>query len=218
MNIHRQGGISTQSISHDTDGFFDRIAHAVERLNDWSRASVASDAENHVNGNIKFAFEYMTGGRSLIADLGHHERSSRSPNNIAPVLAKPHFPEGWKVGNLPLQNSACDTCVVSYWGQKSMLVPKIELMDEPEHFVPSRFTVWFEGFQCIEKTHAYPVGESLLYGGLKPCGGFAKRELDVAPFAVGGCEGRDDLPISMIQRGAQIVDDVARRKPGQLRL
>jgi len=196
-------------LPHDADGLFDRISHFVEGLNDWSRRSVTSDAENYVNGNINLAFKYVSGRRTEFAKIGPQEGSSGPPDNISWILAEYRRSEEGEIGNLPLDDRTGDACIVSYWGQKPVLVSKVKLVNEPESLIPSRFTIRSEQLDCVKEPGAYPIGESLLYGGIEPCGGFAKGELDGPFLVLGASERGDNIPKRVIQGRAKIVDDIA---------
>jgi hypothetical protein len=82
-------------------------------------------------------------------------------------------------------------------------------MDEVEKCVPSRFSVGFEADYGVEKSLAYPVGESVLHGFVKPVRAFTKGKLDGPLFLRGLGEWGCDFPIGVIQRHSKGVDCIA---------
>lgn len=89
-----------------------------------------------------------------------------------------------------------------------MLVEDVELVDEREIFISTRLTVGFQIEENLIEGWRHPIGESRLYGFIKPCLGFTERELKPPSFLLCGCVRRNDVPIGMIQSSAEIVNGI----------
>jgi hypothetical protein len=188
-------------LTNDCDGVLDRARHLVESGNDWCRTSQLSDRENYLNGKIQFRFEYVP---------NHTERVSKPPYHVPSVHAHcAALEDGREVRNLLSKHSAIDTFVVTYWGEKPMLLRDIELVDQIEKLIPSRFSVWLERDECVEKSTTDLVGQSILYGFCKPCPRGGKGELNRLLLARPGSEGGYNIPISMVERRPKVLDGFA---------
>lgn len=190
------------------DGCPGDIDKFVHRWDEWEAFIRASDYENYADGNIKLSFEFVSRGRDRLADSARVGRVG-SPDKIACVLAERHVSgSSGEVGNLFFDNVAGQCGVVCHWDQEPVLVESIESFDEVEKLVPSRFTVWLEVNEGIEESLVHPVGQSVLYGFVKPVGVFAERELDIPLFPGRGSEGANNFPIGVVERGSELMDCV----------
>lgn len=195
-------------VLHDVENVTDNIHQLVEGWDNWAAIVGRSDYENYLNGNIKFLFEYARGRRANGDKIGGIDILG-TPTHIPAVLAERTIEEpSRKIWDLSSYDFTGNPCVVSYWGQRSMLVRGIDLIDEVEKFIPSRFTVGFEANDSVEKPLTYPIGESVLHGFVKPIRGFAERELDVFLFPFLGGEGRHNFPVGIVKRRMERMDRV----------
>ena len=90
-----------------------------------------------------------------------------------------------------------------------MFVENIELLNEVEKSVPSIFTVGFQVEKSLIEGWGDPIGESILYGFIKPCGGFAKGELNFSSFSVRVGERRDNSPVGVVKGGSEVMDGIS---------
>lgn len=211
LSQERQAG-ALDSFAHDGERFFRDIDKLVKGWNHWAAVVGLSDYENYINGRIKLLFEYVCGGRSNNSNLASVD-VTRAPNNVPFVLAEADVDEpSRKVGDLAPDAFAGKPSVISYWGQKSVFFRAVHHIDEIEKFVPSRFSIGLEADDSVEKTLAYPVGQSVLYGFNKPVRAFAERELDGALFLWGGGEGRHDFPVGMVESHSEAMDSFSADK------
>lgn len=185
-----------------------RIDQCVERWNHWSRVSQRSDAENYLNGDIKFAFEYMCGRGSNSSELIARDILGL-PNHIATVFAESAAEiQQREIGDLASNDITGKPCIISRWDQKPVFIEKISLMDEVEKFVPSVFTVGPQAIEGAIKSHTCPMGVSVLHGYLKPYPGLGKGELDFLSPPFVDHNGRNDIPVGMIECGSEIVNNI----------
>jgi hypothetical protein len=194
---------------HQTQNGLGDIDQIVKRWNDRAKTSCSSDWENYLNGNVQFLFQYAVVAPGLPSSVGAVTRA-KIPNAIAYIHAEVEIDQATgKIRDLPPQHVTGNSGVISRWNQQLMFVENIKFVDEVEHFVPSRFTVRFQVEKGLKEGWGNPVGESVLHGFIKPCGAFGKRELNSPPLPISGREGRNNLPVGMIQRASQIVESVA---------
>ena len=186
-----------------------RIDHFVERGNHWSKVSQRRDVENYLNGNLKFAFEYIDRRRLDDPELiGGHRPIG--PYNVAvasphPNILQVHHRE---IGNLSPDFVAGKACIISRWNQKPVFVDKIGVVNKVEKFIPSFITVGFKPVDGTIQSHAGPMGYSVLYGYAKPCLCLGEGKLDQSLVSFGGDAGRDNEPVSMVERRAEVMDNV----------
>lgn len=178
--------------SDDLDSFLRFIDHGVERGNHLAHVLGRSDFDNYVNGDINLAFEY---------EISLKERKGLdSPDEVPMILAAPDFTvEPGEVRYLASDHVTGDAFVFTYWGRKPMAVPGSEIMDGIEKLVPSMFSVRLQLQDCLVECVRNPMGQSVLHGFVKPCFGFAERELDIVLSPARTYEGRDDFPVSVVE-------------------
>lgn len=167
---------------HNRQGMLDDINHAVERFNQRAAVIQRSDFENYINGDIKFAVEY--GGRDHLTEA-KRVAGGQVPNYITATRANCDifkFKPRWKIRDLLSEYMGVQFSVVCYWGGKSILARVVDLIDEPEKFVPSLF-VWLEGDHTVGKYLPNAKGISLLKGFLKRV--FILNERIVEPASFG---------------------------------
>lgn len=197
-------------LGHDPDCLARDIHKLVERGNRWHHLVMKTDFENYIDRHIKLLLENDHRGRNDFTEiLGVY--ATHSPDDIAPPSGHAECPlEGhWKVRNLFSQFRDVEHFVICQWGQDAMLVGRVELVDHVKKAVPSRLTVRRKINHGAKEPVTDAVGQSILHGFLKPISGFGKGELN-GPFRTFVVrEGGDDLPVSMVQRGS----DVVRRVP-----
>ena len=197
------------SIPHGTNGETGDINQLLKRWNHRAKVDRTSDCENYVNGDIKFLFEYSGFGNSRRPALRTIHRWN-VPRYVPVVLAEAAIDKpARKIWNLFNQHLRGNPCVVSGWDKKLVLVEDIEFVDEREIFIPSRLTMGFQIEKSLIEGWRNSIGESRLYGFIKPCLGFTERELQPLSFPVGGGNRGHDFPIGMIESGTEIVDGVA---------
>lgn len=177
------------------------INQLVERWNNWARIALCADYENYLNGNRKFLFEWHASGNAGID----------TPNDIPIVLAESHSAHeaGREVGDLSLKRFGGNPCVVARWNEQSMLVNGVHGIDQTEKFVSSKITIGLQVHHRLEESGGHPIGESVLYGFVKPCLGFAEGELHSSFLLRGLGKRRNDLPVRMIERGLKVVDGIS---------
>jgi hypothetical protein len=91
-----------------------------------------------------------------------------------------------------------------------MLVRPVEEINDIEQIaIPSRIVAWSEARDSLKESVTDAMGESVRYGFIKPIRVFCKGELDLSSLLLVGDDGRNDLPVSMIQGGAEIVNRVS---------
>lgn len=204
------------SISHNTDSRLDYVNELVKSWNHRSKVSTTCDRENYINGDIKFLFEYAGRGNfQLPTLLSVYGRDV--PTYVSMVLAEVAIDQtGRKIRNLFSDNITGKPCIISGWDQKLVLVDDVELVEEREKFVPTRLTVGFQVENGLIEGWGDPIGESLLYSFIKPCLGFAKGELQKLPFIFSGGERRNDVPISVVESGAEVVNNISANKCGSI--
>lgn len=195
-------------VFHGIENATNNVHQLVEGWNNWATIVGRSDYENYVNGNIKFLFEYTRGRRADRDKIGGGNILG-APNYVLAALAKCAIGErNGEIRDLLSYDFAGNPCVVSYWGKRSMLVRGIDFVDQIEQFVPSNFVVGFESDDGIKESLAYLMGESVLYGFVKPIRSFAERELDGSLFPLFGGERRDNLPVGMVKRRMEAMDNI----------
>jgi len=204
--------ITALSIPDDLDSGTRDINQLVKRWNDRAMIDITCDRENYVNGNIKFLFEYSGFRDTRRATLrAIHRRNV--PRNVPVILAEATINKpSREVWNLLDKRFGGKPCVVSGWDKKLVLVEDVELVDERDKFIPSRLSMGFQVEKGLIEGWRDPIGESLLYGFIKPCLGFAVGELDILPFPVSGGDRRDNYPVGVIESGTEIVNNVAANK------
>lgn len=194
---------------HSLDSDPRQIDELVQCWNERARITRASDAENYINGHIKFLFEYLGNGNA--------EKSKRRSNvgtegpiYIPAILAEVHcsIEAGGKVGHLPPDRFNRKPCVVGYWNKPTVLVDDLLAVEQIEEFVPSRFTMRLEAQDEVEELWGNPVGQSVLYGFIKPCRCFGEGELNLPEFSGAGGKWSDDLRVGVVQSAAQVVQGV----------
>lgn len=182
----------------------------VQRWNHWSKLSMRSDRENYIDGNIQLSFEYMPSPSLRLPQRDECRNGQRDlPNYIPVAIANVHnVDKSGEVRDLGADGIPSKPCVICHWDGKPMLVESVKLVDQVEEFVPSRFTMGLQVDKRLEEACGNPLGQSILYGFLKPCSGFTKRELNVPLFPGTIGKWRDYLPISVVERGSEIVHDI----------
>lgn len=201
-------------IPHNLNGGGCNVNHLVKRWNHRARIDITSDSENYTNGDIKFLFEYSSFRNPRLPTLRTiHGRNA--PCYVPVILAESTIDNAArKVGNLFDEHLRGKPCVVSGWDKKLVLVDDVELVDEREKFIPSRLRMGLQVEKGLIEGWRDPIGESLLYGFIKPCLGFAVGELDALSFPFSSGPGGGDYPIGMIESGTKIVNNVADDKCG----
>lgn len=195
-------------VFHGVKNAMDYVDQLVEGWNDWASKVRLSDYENYLNGDIKFLFEYACGRWTDSAEIGGIDILG-APTHIPVALAECAIDEhNGEIRDLMSYNFVGNPCVVSYWGQRSMLFRGIDFVDQVEKFVPSSFAVGFESDYGVKETLTYPMGESVLRGYVKPIRSFAERELDIFPFPLLSGERRNNLPVGMVKRRMQVMDNI----------
>lgn len=197
---------------HDAHGSYGNINQLVERWNHRAKVDSTGDRENYIHGDIKFLFEY-SGFRNLRGTPLTPVHRRNVPRYVSVVLAEATINKPlWKVGDLFDKHLGGKPCVISGWDKKLVLVEDVKFVDEREKFIPSRLTMGFQIEKRLIESWRYPIGESCLYGFIKPCLGFAKGELQVSPFLVRSNDGRCNFPVGVIESGAEVVDNISANK------
>lgn len=195
-------------ISHNLDGGICDINQLVKRWNHRAKVDRTSDCENYVNGDIKFLFEY-SGFRNSSRPTLRTIHGRNIPRHVPVVLAEVAIDKpARKVRNLFNQYLRGNPCVVSGWDKKLVLVEDIEFVDEREIFIPARLTMGFQIEKSLIEGWGDPIGESRLYGFIKPCLGFTERELKSPSFLIRGGKRKNDVPIGMIKGSAEVVNGI----------
>lgn len=89
-----------------------------------------------------------------------------------------------------------------------MLVENVELVDEREIYIPAKLTVRLQIEKELIKGWRDPIGESRLYGFIKPYLGFTEGELQPPSFLISIGKRRHDFPIGVIESRAKVVDGI----------
>ena len=203
---------------HERDGLAGVIHQFVERGNHWSILSRRPDVENYANGHIQFAFEYSEDGANGITELTSRHLFLDEPDYLCAAkngaLSFNH--ERIRKIRHPFLNFAGRKFfVVCGWNEQLMLVNNIQFMNEVEWVVPSIFGMIGSKFDnSIVEVCPGTMGESLSRGFIKPICFLPKGKLGVFSFLVARAIGGDDLPVGMIDGGAQIVNDIAANQSG----
>lgn len=205
----RDGPSLTTGVSQSIDRVFCHIDQLVERGNQWAAKVGRTDCENYIDGDIKFSFEHEIGRSDNLAELASWNVAER-PANIAVVTADSYVADkAGSIGQLLSEQVSGHLSVICRWGQRPVFVGNVELINEIEQAVPSRFTVRFEADNCVEELCANPLGESVRYGFLKPCRSFAERELDLPKGTLFRDVGRDNGPPGMVKGHSDVVSGIA---------
>ena len=196
------------SIPHGLNSGTGDIDQLVKRWNYRAVIDVASDRENYFNGNIKYLFEYACIRNSRCSTLSAiHERNV--PHCVPVVLAEATIDKtARKIWHLFDKCLGRNPCVIASWDKKLVLVKNVELLDEREIFIPTKLTVGLQIEKKLIKGWRDPIGESRLYGFIKPCLGFTEGELQPPSFLIGSGKRRHDFPIGVIESGAKVVDGI----------
>jgi hypothetical protein len=196
-------------IPHSLNGGVGDINQLVKRWNHRAMIDIASDRENYVNGDIKFLFEYSGFRNSRRPTLSTIQRRN-IPRHVPVVLAESTIDKAAReVGDLFDKHLRGNPCVVSGWDKKLVLIEDVEFVDEREIFIPARLTMGFQIEKNLIEGWRDPIGESRLYGFIKPCLGFTKGKLQPPSFLVGSCKGGHDVPIGVIESGAEVVNGIS---------
>lgn len=132
------------------------------------------------------------------------------PNYISSILAEVAVNKArWEVGNLASNAVTTQPCVVTYRDKGPVLVDSILVVKEVEKIIPSRLSVRFEGNDEGKELWGNLVGESVFYGFLKPSSRFRKGKLNRAFPPNARSNGRDDLPVSVVERRSKVIEDIA---------
>jgi hypothetical protein len=99
-------------------------------------------------------------------------------------------------------------CVITVRDKKLVLVEDVQLVDQREIFIPAKLTVGLQIEKELIKGWRDPIGESRLYGFIKPCLDFTEGELQPPSFLIGNGKRRHDFPIGVIESGAKVVDGI----------
>lgn len=195
-------------VSHDSDGAFDRIDEFVESGNRWHSKAIASDFDNYVDGNIDLLFEYTSEGRDCVAQVWGY--SVQRPLHVANTPLHLNVPaEVGEIWNLRPQQVEGYASIVSYWGQPSMFVGNVDLINDCQHAVPSFFVVGQQAHDRLEEPVANSVGQPILYGFLKPVAGLRERELHRSTFLRACREWQHNLSIGEVEGGTKVVRGVS---------
>lgn len=204
-DVVNSGGSET----HGLDAIGRDLNHLVEGWNHWCKHAQLSDRENYLDGHIQLFFEFVQSRRDGVAERDSVEMAAM-PDYITAILAeRAVIKTGGEIGHLAPDNIARKPGVVAYWDQLPMLVWDIQSVDEIEQAVSTRFSVCTKQNNCFEEPIADLMGQSVLYGFLKGFGVIGKRELDRSLLSRPNREGRDDLPISVIERTADVMNGVS---------
>jgi hypothetical protein len=201
------GSVRTPCLPNERYCLASRIDHLIEGWNNWSHISQRSDAENYFNGDIKFALEYIERGRFNLSELRGFGSGVEKPIKSAIAERCSLFDLKGKIGGDSLDLIAGKQYVVIRWNQKPVLINDVHFMGKREKLVPSRFTMWAEPHQSAPKSCSCPIGESVLHSSLKSVCFFSEGELNRSQFSA-SAEGRNDLPIGMIEGGPNIMSDI----------
>jgi hypothetical protein len=199
--------VRERGLSDERDCLASRINQFVERCNNWSYWSTRSDAENYVNGNIKFAFEHVRRGGARHAQLLAWNVSI-GPRDIPIPTSECHV-SGRKVRDLAPDNIARKPCIISRWDQEPVFIDEVSLVDEIEKFVPSRFAMRLDDMEGPVESHTSPMGQSLLYGLTKPCLCFREWKLNRSSLGVVMGMGRNDVPIGVVECRPKVMNYVS---------
>lgn len=190
------------------------ICHLVKRWNHRAQIGLRSDWNNYLNGDIEFLFEHVGGiGHPLteVESCDHVMDDWHLPTQVSVCHAKRAIIEATgKIRNLGDDVIATKRCVVARWDGKPVLIDGVEIMDQIEKFIPSRITMRLQVNKRLVEAKGDPIGQSILYGFLKPCPCFAEGKLDISLLPAGGSKGGNDVPVSVIQGGPEVMRDIRR--------
>jgi hypothetical protein len=203
-----------RGFSDERDCLAIRINQFVERCNNWSYWSTRSDAENYVNGNIKFVFEHVRCGGPKRAQLLAWNVAI-GPGDI-PVEASECNVDQREIKDLAADNIAGKPCIISCWDQEPVFIDEVSLVDEIEKFVSSRFAMWLDEMERPVESHTSPMGQSLLYGITKPCPCFREGKLNRSSLGVVIGVGRNDVPIGVVECRPEVMDYVSADESGRI--
>lgn len=193
-------------LPHNYDCLASRIDQCVECWNDWSRRSQRTDAENYIHGDIKFALEYVE--RRWLNPTELLNSAGRLPPEY--TLAEPAVVniEG-KFGDKLSDHAARKVYIVCRWDKQFVFVENIHFIDEGEKLVPSRFTMRVKLSESAVETCPGAMGQNLLDSTIKPVCFFGERELHQFALEIVGTVGGNDIPIGVVESGAEIVNNVS---------
>lgn len=204
----KSASIRGGGLNHEPDRLTRRIDQCVKRGNYWSHIFQRSDAENYIEGNIKFAFEYMERWNFDVAKFfGFYGHKWPLKCAIAERCSAVNL-EGESGRKLP-DYIASQSYVIIRWNQQPVLVNNIHLIDEVEKIVPSRFTMWPQIEHPTIRSCPGILGKSLLYGFCKPVCFSSKGKLDFSLGVGRNAMGRNNVPIGMVERRTEIVNDIS---------
>ena len=180
----------------------------MERGNELLRRARTSDLENYVNGYVKLVFEYSAQGKPGKTETGFNGVVER-PDDVTMVLAEASVYDAFgEIGDLSPYYFAGKFFVVACWDEVPMLVDSISVVKEVQHFVASRLTMGPQLDQVVEELGRYSLGQSARYGCVKPCRSFGEGELDFFALPVRGGEGRDAVPVGVVESRSETVECV----------
>lgn len=206
--INKRDRPVSNRFSNDVDRRSSDLHQLVERWNHWSHASMASDCENYINGDVQFLFEFEhPAGQDLPEGRAIHISACPRDIDLSSTHAK-IMHVGREVRHHSPNVRARQCFVVCRWDGKPVLVEAIEAVEKIEKFVPSIFRMGLQVDKSPKKAGRDPIGQSVLHAFLKPCSGFTKRELDSPLVLFAGSERRDDRPVSLIEGSPQVLNDI----------
>jgi hypothetical protein len=149
--------------------------------------------------------------------LGGHERPNHGFGDgiPVPVPVKSAVSEhciirdrNVQVGQFSLQNVSGDLRISYRWDKQAMLVQVGHFSDQKEHLVPTRFTVGPQVSHGAIESCPGTVGISIVKGFQKFICFAGKGELGIPPLLIARAMRRNDFPVSVIERGAEIVNNI----------
>jgi len=194
-----------------------RISKLIERSNNRLRMLEASDIDNYINRNIKFLFEYSMSSDFSFSSLGVGHRLN-FPSYIPVAIAEAAITNtGWEIWNFSPDDVAGYPCIVASWDKELMFISDIKVMDSTERMIPTIFTIGLQISKGLDKRLRDPAWESRYDGFLKSFFSFNNGELDISFLPFGFCKSISRIPISMIKRCPEIVNNVTNDDGGFIR-
>ncbi len=208
----RQGGV-LDVCPHNLNGSAGDISKRVQRWNEWARLSTRNEWKNYRDGYRKLLYEFTgSGGQGNTNGSAIYILAAPIKGAFTKIASRMEI-EG-KVRDFLAKKVGSYSGVVVRWDGRPLFVDQIEIVNKIEEFVPSRFTVGCQVNERLEEGSGHPLGESILYGFLKPCSAFAKGKLDFSSFGIRGGERSNDFPVSMIERGSEVMDYIGGDESG----
>lgn len=197
---------------HDRQNIVSEATHVRERFNNATEIAMLTDAENYLNGDMQFLFEFAHERRDDPFKVRLWDMA-RSPYYIsAAPTNRDGASKGREIRNLPAENGGCDLFVITYWGGESMLSDPVQFMDKKEQLVPATIRIWRKSLQLVNESFTNAMGISLLRGFQKIFSLRAERELNVVFGRLAENANnmrRDNIPIGVVDSRPERVNDLA---------